>query len=178
MKRYHINMRKTLKFIPEIMERVYDVYDSVAKKMHLPKKDITFIGIHNRRTDHLAWTQKKHKRSPLKASYFYDAMDKFREDYDNVAFLFVSDDMPWGKKNIKDKNNDLFFVGKGESTVDLDIGTDLAIMANANHTIITRGTYSMWGAILSGGEYHTEHGLMVPDHLMNPGEPEDPEYYL
>ena len=102
----------------------------------------------------------------------------FREDYENIAFLFISDDMEWGRKNIKDKHNDLFFVGVGETDIDMDIGTDLALMANANHTIISRGTYSMWGAVLSGGEYHTEYGLMVPDHLMNPDDPEDSEYYL
>jgi len=30
-----------------------------------------------------------------------------REEYENVAFLFISDDMAWGKKNIKNKNKDL-----------------------------------------------------------------------
>ena len=31
----------------------------------------------------------------------------FREEYENVAFLYVSDDMAWGKKNIKNKKKDL-----------------------------------------------------------------------
>jgi hypothetical protein len=31
----------------------------------------------------------------------------FREEYDNVAFAFVSDDMEWGRKNIKNKKKDL-----------------------------------------------------------------------
>jgi len=26
--------------------------------------------------------------------------------------VYVSDDMEWGRKNIKSKNNDVFFVGK------------------------------------------------------------------
>ena len=30
-----------------------------------------------------------------------------RDSYDNAAFLFVSDDMDWGRKNLKDKNHDL-----------------------------------------------------------------------
>lgn len=30
-----------------------------------------------------------------------------REEYENVAFLYVSDDMAWGKKNIKNKKKDL-----------------------------------------------------------------------
>lgn len=36
----------------------------------------------------------------LRKSYFFDAMDYFREEYDNVAFVFVSDDMTWGKKKL------------------------------------------------------------------------------
>ena len=78
VKRYHINMRNTLKFRPEIMERVIQIYDDVTRKMHMPKKDITFIGVHNRRTDHLAWTKKQHNQEPLTSEYFYDAMDAFR----------------------------------------------------------------------------------------------------
>lgn len=29
-------------------------------------------------------------------------------------FLYVSDDMEWGEKNIKNDHKDLFFVGAGE----------------------------------------------------------------
>lgn len=31
----------------------------------------------------------------------------YRDSYDNVAFLYVSDDMNWGKKNLKNKESDL-----------------------------------------------------------------------
>jgi hypothetical protein len=30
-----------------------------------------------------------------------------RESYDNAAFLYVSDDMEWARKNLKDKHHDL-----------------------------------------------------------------------
>ena len=45
-------------------------------------------------------------------------MDEMRESYSDdgeniVAFLYVSDDMKWGRANIKDKHNDLYFVGGG-----------------------------------------------------------------
>ena len=47
---------------------------------------------------------------------FYDGMEEMRESYgDNIAFLYVSDDMKWGRANIKDKENDLYFVGMGSS---------------------------------------------------------------
>ena len=54
---------------------------------------------------------------PLKKTYFKDAMDHFREECDTekIAFLYVSDDMEWGQKQLKSvqkKHQDLFFVGK------------------------------------------------------------------
>lgn len=85
-------------------------------------------------------------------------------------FLFISDDMTWAKKNIKDKHGDLFFVGEGKTDDDIQIGKDLAIVAFSNCTIITRGTFSMFGSILSGGPYHTEYGLIIPDEVMNPDD--------
>jgi hypothetical protein len=31
------------------------------------------------------------------------------------------------------------------------LGIDLALMSQANHSIMTYGTFSMWGALLAGG---------------------------
>jgi len=39
----------------------------------------------------------------------------FREEFDNPAFPFVSDDMEWARQKIKDKKGDLFFVGPGDT---------------------------------------------------------------
>ena len=51
--------------------------------------------------------------NPYKKRYFYDAMDYFREDNDgDTVFFYVSDDMEWGRKNLRDKHRDLYFVGK------------------------------------------------------------------
>ena len=97
-------------------------------------------------------------------------MDEFREDVDNPTFLFISDDMAWARKNIENEHGDLFFVGTGKGKDDFSIRADLAVMALSNSTIITRGTYSMWGSILCGGMYHTEYGMIVPDELMYPDD--------
>ncbi len=32
-----------------------------------------------------------------------------------------------------------------------DIGDDLALLAACNHTILSYGTFGMWGALLAGG---------------------------
>ncbi len=80
-----------------------------------------------------------------------------------MAFLYVSDDMEWGRDNLS--ADDLFFVGDGTET-DEGIGVDLALMVYSNHTIITRGTFSMWAAMLCGGEYYTEYGTIIPPDMM------------
>jgi len=49
---------------------------------------------------------------PLKKKHFRHGMEYYREEYDNVVFLYVSDDMPWGRKNIKNDAGDIFFDGK------------------------------------------------------------------
>ena len=41
------------------------------------------------------------------SSSFIEKNTGFREEYENVAFLYVSEDMAWGKKNIKNKKKDL-----------------------------------------------------------------------
>ena len=44
--------------------------------------------------------------------YFRGAMDYFREEFDNVIFLYVSDDMEWGRRNLRALGEgDLFFAG-------------------------------------------------------------------
>eukprot|EP00095_Tigriopus_kingsejongensis_P007597 maker-scaffold417_size177606-snap-gene-0.46 protein:Tk07597 transcript:maker-scaffold417_size177606-snap-gene-0.46-mRNA-1 annotation:"galactoside 2-alpha-l-fucosyltransferase 2" len=159
---------KHLQFQPVFRQRAAQILTDVAKAKGLPINQITFIGVHNRRTDHLKYFQTHFHQGPLKPSYFHDAMDIFREDYDHPAFIFVSDDMKWAQAKIKNPHHDIFFVGNGDPDEELAIGTDLALLAACNATILSRGTFSIWAAILSGGEYYTEFGTIVPEHQMHP----------
>ena len=97
-----------------------------------------------------------------------------RGEYDNVAFIYASDDMLWGRENLKDVK-DLHFIGAGQNLeketqkeiVDPEASVyDFALLVNCNHTIITRGTYSMWIALLAGGEYYSEYGPIMPPDLI------------
>jgi galactoside 2-L-fucosyltransferase 1/2 len=159
----------------------------VAKKMGKKLKEITFVGVHGRRTDSDEFVKRKWHDEQLGPEYYVDAMQYFRsyslalsgkssllspsclityrDEYESVAFLYVSDDMDWSRKHIKDEHGDLFFVSQGKNDDPDSIGFDLAIMAHSNHTVISRGTYSMWGSLLCGGEYYTEYGAIVPVHL-------------
>ena len=125
-------------------------------------------------------------KNPYTKKYFYGAMDYFREEHENVIFLYVSDDMEWGKKNLKNKEKDLFFIGtiltanfhfsfkqlefagKGDVDSEEAVGQDLALLTSCNHTVVTWGTFSMWVATLAGGEYYTQYGVIVPKHIQEP----------
>ena len=52
-------------------------------------------------------TRLKMFEEPLDGDYFTDAMDYFREEYDPVAFLYVSNDMKWTRENIPNDKGQL-----------------------------------------------------------------------
>jgi galactoside 2-L-fucosyltransferase 1/2 len=160
-----------------------------AKKMGKKVRDVTFVGVHARRTDSVQFVQWGHHEEELTAEYYKEAMAYFREEYDHPAFLMVSDDMEWCKENLAgeaEKHGDLFFVGmqsvrptrkphinmviafpsgKGNEEDD-SIALDFTTLVSSNHTIISRGTFSMWAGILCGGEYYSEYGTIVPDDIL------------
>ena len=109
-------------------------------------------------------------------------MEYFREEYEHPVFLYVSDDMKWGRRNLRKKARgsdkdepeqdnqldssdlpSLFFVGCGDGDSPDCIGKDLAVLAACNHTVTTHGTFGHWAAYLAGGEVYTEYGAIVPD---------------
>ena len=71
----------------------------------------------------------------------------YKEVNENIVFGVVSDDIEWAKANIAVEN--IFYSDDDDS--EEAVGTDLAIMANCNHTIMTYGTFGMCGAFLANG---------------------------
>ena len=87
---------------------------------------------------------------------------------DSVAFIFVSDDMAWGKEKLRSTNagkNDIYFVGLGESDLGMNLSpgegveenltsynssVDFALIASCNATIGSRGTYTIWSTAYGG----------------------------
>ena len=67
--------------------------------------------------DHVEYFRSKFGKKPLKKSYFKHAMEHFRDECETekIAFLYVSDDMEWGKQElakVQKKHQDIFFDGK------------------------------------------------------------------
>ena len=78
---YVKHLQQNLKFYPRIQTRVNKALKKVAKEMKKKPKDITYVGIHNRRTDHMTFMKKHMKREELEelgVDFFTDGMDYFR----------------------------------------------------------------------------------------------------
>lgn len=77
-------MRRVLQFRPEILEKVHSKMNKIDTKFREKHPTInaetplTWIGIHNRRTDLSQYAWKKHGLVPLEEEYFVEAMDYFR----------------------------------------------------------------------------------------------------
>lgn len=66
-------------------------------------------------------------------------------------FIYVSDEMESGRLKLTNRNKeqDLYFVGKGQVDDVEAIGVDLALLAICNHTIESHGSFSFFaGSIL------------------------------
>ena len=84
------------------MQRIKHISEEYRRrnpKKFKKKSDITFVGIHNRRGDHIV-LQKQIGSKTLEAGYFLEAMDMYRAQYKRVVFLYVSDDIEWARTKL------------------------------------------------------------------------------
>ena len=133
-------IRKIFKFKERIIDESQRLLHIVSRGM----KNITYVGVHVRRTEYIGYLKRKFKASLVKPDYFLRQMNVFRNKYKRVMFVVVSDDPKWCERELR---GDDAVVMKTNSPAQ-----DLAIMAACNHSIIDYGTYGVWGAILSGGD--------------------------
>ena len=116
---------------------------------NLTESDLTVVGVHHRRTDHLDY-ERVFNIPHITMSYLGPSMDLFRDKFRNVVFVYVSDDKTWIKDYVK-KDRDIV-VGSSEAHDKLvSTGEDLALLSLCTHMITTRGTFSLWSARLTRG---------------------------
>ena len=91
---------------------IASLYRRNNPKKFRKKKDITFIGIHQRRGDHIA-LRDEHNIDELAPSYFLESMEMFRQKFKRVVFVYVSDDLEWGREKLERriKSKDFFIAG-------------------------------------------------------------------
>ena len=108
--------------------------------------------------------------SLLGPDYFQQAMKREAEQERPgrpVIFVVVSDDLAWAQQHMAVPGLRVAFLGNtagGQQAV----GEDLALLAACNHSIISYGTFGMWGALLAGGRVTiSQTAAKTKDHTIN-----------
>ena len=94
--------------------------------------EVTYVGIHSRRTDYIDFRKNVLGMKKLYKNYFFDAVDYFTEEFENVVFVYISDDMEWGRKKLRKVSN-VFFVGCGDSDDQGIIETTKSLCYKSNY---------------------------------------------
>ena len=123
-----------------------------VRRRSLRAEDVRVVGIHHRRGDHLDY-ERVYSIPHITMAYLGPCMDLYLEKYNNsVIFLYVSDDREWGEKYLlRDRNVVLSLSDSREGWE--ATGEDLALLAQCEDVITTRGTFSLWAARLAAGTY-------------------------
>lgn len=124
------------------------------------RKNVTYIGVHVRRGDYVNVMPNIWKGVIADKNYLQQAMDYFRNKYNNPLFVVSSNGMDWCKENINTSLGDVFFAGNGNEN---SPGRDFSILAHCNHTIMTIGTFGYWVGYLVGGETIYLTNFTLPD---------------
>ena len=98
------------------------------------------IGVHIRGTDMNSTYYRDRLLGTPPVSYFYAAMDYFRNIYDNTTFIVCSDDIKWAARNIY--GSDVIY--SHNHTAEFD----LVLLATCNHVIISRGDIQFLGGMV------------------------------
>ncbi|XP_013792633.2 galactoside 2-alpha-L-fucosyltransferase 2-like isoform X2 [Limulus polyphemus] len=133
-------IRQQFRFVDPI-----DQYaENVLHRIQQTRSVDTFVGIHVRRTDMTRYLAKQKGAIPGN-EFFKKAMNYFLSKYRNVTFVVVSDDRKWCQANLNQIN--VVIAPKPSSPAH-----DMAVLSKCNHSIVTKGTFSLWAGYLAGGE--------------------------
>jgi galactoside 2-L-fucosyltransferase 1/2 len=115
------------------------------------------FGIHARRGDHLVLG---YTRFPP-PGYFNRARDYFRKKYRKVRSIVATNNRSWANNTFS--SDDTTVISHSKS-----VAEDLAILGACDGVIMSLGTFSFWGAWLSGGpviyyknEFNMRHEVNV-----------------
>ncbi|XP_041347234.1 galactoside alpha-(1,2)-fucosyltransferase 2-like [Gigantopelta aegis] len=139
--RYFKNVESEVKwefrFQDDIMQQVRKFFDSSRFRNR------TTVGVHVRLGDMTSKVARRQGYTVASKEYLLRAMAYFRKRYFDALFVVCSNEVGWTKKNIV--GGDIVYHHK-------DAFTDIAVLANCQHSIISTGTYGWWAAWLAGGE--------------------------
>lgn len=132
-------------------------------EMKFGSVEVSFVGVHVRRTDYRSHLQIKYNNVTLAGvSYYRHAVQSMRvalEDAgaDAIAFVVVSDDPGWCERRLipalerdleKGIPSHVFLGARGGAK---SPAHDLTVLSSCNHSIISYGTFGLWSALMAGG---------------------------
>ncbi|XP_013418108.1 galactoside 2-alpha-L-fucosyltransferase 2 [Lingula anatina] len=138
----HFRFRKEAEFRREI-NAFFDIA-LLELGMNIKRDKVTYIGIHARNWKDLHTNAHERGYNVAPSSYYTKAMRYFENIYKNILFIVLSDDMSWCKKNVQHPR--IRYNPFNDSIL------SLALLGSCNHTIMSVGTFSWWGAWLAGGD--------------------------
>jgi hypothetical protein len=114
------------------------------------------IGVHIRRGDYYSLREYSEGIGCLSESYYFEAINYLKNKFQSsdLKFYFISDDIDWCKKIFISISNSVFV--EQEKTKKGYI-SDLWLLKQCKHVIISNSTFAWWGAYLS----ENNEGLIV-----------------
>ena len=158
------------------MEHMYQLKNPALKRQRdgfirqQNPRNTTLVGIHIRRTD--IARDASYRSPPM--GYYQQAMQYFRNKYDNVRFIIASDDKQWCAQQsiFADKNASVVII-PGDSPPPVE----MAILSRCQHMILSIGTFGWWAAYLGGGEVIYWNQVFNMDHPKHKGLLKLDDYY-
>eukprot|EP00095_Tigriopus_kingsejongensis_P007735 maker-scaffold200_size264178-snap-gene-1.17 protein:Tk07735 transcript:maker-scaffold200_size264178-snap-gene-1.17-mRNA-1 annotation:"galactoside 2-alpha-l-fucosyltransferase 3-like" len=154
-----MSLRVNLNFHDWILASVQDHIQAMVRDFShqhsVLSSQVQVIGVHARRGDYAKHLRKICQGVLPTEHYYRLAMDLMRKDFGRLKtmFIMVSDEPDWIRKHFSQEFGLYFGQDFGPTFKNRTRpGYDLAIMANANHSIISIGTFGYWGGVLAGGK--------------------------
>ena len=123
--------------IKSAVERLFkDVRETfAASNSNITDVNLTFIGVHNRRTDYKIALDHMIKGKLVSAEFFRSAMDVYKKRYGRgTVFIFASDDFRWTEQNFGDRP-EVFSTHKYYNLYRDKVALDMVALASCDHSI-------------------------------------------
>ncbi|XP_068246261.1 galactoside alpha-(1,2)-fucosyltransferase 2-like [Palaemon carinicauda] len=149
---YSCEIRKEFTFSPDFQEKVKEFW--LAKRDFVG--DAVRVGFHIRRGDYIRYARKRGRKLPNE-TYYENAMNFYKERFNNVVFVIASNDREYINKTFENHTDVIFVPGTNREE-------DMAILASCDHSIMTVGTFSFWTAYLAGGYVVYPGDFYIPNY--------------
>lgn len=126
-------------------------------------KTLVFVGVRR-------YQEAIGKNCPLtvcNANFYNEAMRKMKEKIDDPLFVIFGEQKEWAEANLSSQHKKYFIKKKSG---ELSAISDLFLMRNCHHAIISNSTYYWWGAWLQVKD-QSKHYVIAPDNFINPDTP-------